>query len=318
MKSYFITGGAGFVGSNLSIRLLSNPKNSVTVYDNFSNGNMDFFGKAGNSVNLKVISGDILDLDKLTSSMGQSGTVIHLAANADIAASSVNLDLDFQQSTLGTFNVLKAMKANQVREIIYSSGSGVYGNIGETFPEESYGPLKPVSMYGATKLSAESLISAFSCLYNIKATIFRFANIVGNNQTHGVGYDFLRKLKINSKYLEILGDGMQSKSYIHIDDVIDAIQLVESLNYPGTEIFNLSSGDYITVKEIAYLAIQALRLENVKIKVGETPYGWLGDVPVVRLNDTKLRSIGWSQKYNSKEAIAKSLAQMVTKLNCNT
>lgn len=253
----------------------------------------------------------MLNVPVLVEAISGHDSVIHLAANADIAASASQTDLDLKQTVLATFNVLEAMRLQKVGRIIYSSGSGVYGDVGEYAPAEDYGPLLPVSMYGATKLGAEALICAYSHLFGLQARIFRFANVVGPHQTHGVGYDFIRKLRKNPARLEILGNGLQSKSYIHVDDVINAIAHVSTLETSPVNIYNVGAGDYISVRRIAELVVEEMALTGVQITFGDTPFGWKGDVPVVRLNDNKLRKLGWASKYGSEEAVRRSLREML-------
>src|SRR6266852_5468972 len=217
---YFVTGGAGFIGSNLCRYLLNADDCNITVYDNFSNGRREFLQSFDGDSRLKIVEGDVLNFEFLVALLMGHDFVIHLAANADIAASAKQTDLDLKQTVLATFNVLEAMRQAGVRKIVYPSGSGVYGDVGGTATSETFGPLLPVSMYGATKLSAEGLISAFSQLFGMQAWMFRFANVVGPMQTHGVAYDFIRKLRKDPSRLVILGNGLQSRSYIHVEDVI--------------------------------------------------------------------------------------------------
>jgi len=209
----FVTGGAGFIGSNI-VDALMEKGYEVTVYDNLSSGKKDFirqhFGKDG----FKFIEGDLSDIKKLKDVMRGFECVFHFASNPDIARGMVETDLDLKEGTILTYNILEAMRINSVRRILYSSGSGVYGDVGAVATSEDYGPLLPISMYGASKLACEAMISAFSHMFNMQAWIFRFANVVGGRQTHGVCLDFIKKLKKNSKELEILGNGTQSKSYI--------------------------------------------------------------------------------------------------------
>jgi UDP-glucose 4-epimerase len=307
----FVTGGGGFIGSNLCAHLLGVQENSVTVFDNFSNGRREFLEPFAHDARFKIIEGDMLNGAALVDAISGHDSVIHLAANADIAASASQTDLDLKQTVLATFNILDAMRLQKVGKIIYSSGSGVYGDIGEYAPQEDYGPLLPVSMYGATKLGAEALICAFSHLFGVQARIFRFANVIGPHQTHGVGYDFIRKLRKDPARLEILGNGLQSKSYIHVDDVINAIAHVAALETSPLSIHNVGTGDYITVRRIAELVVEEMALTGVRMTFGDTPFGWKGDVPVVRLNDNKLRKSGWAPKYGSEEAMRRSLRQML-------
>jgi UDP-glucose 4-epimerase len=313
-KRIFITGGAGFFGSNFVKKFLKTSVGKITIYDNFSNGRLDFLGDSIKDDRLAIVKGDVLNYDHLCSEMSGHDIVIHLSANADIAQSAIDVELDLRQSVLATFNVLQAIKSNKITRLVYSSGSGVYGDIKEFAPSENFGPLLPVSMYGATKLGAEALISAFSHLFGINATIFRFANIVGPNQTHGVAYDFIHKLRQTcGTSLQVLGNGNQSKSYIHINDVLDAIDLILKLNQAGVEIYNLGTGDYISVKEIAQLVVHCMGFEGTKIYYGSTAYGWSGDVPIVRLDDSKIRNLGWQPQYGSAAAIKKSIIEMIGK-----
>ncbi|QWD96922.1 NAD-dependent epimerase/dehydratase family protein [Polynucleobacter sp. MG-6-Vaara-E2] len=312
MKKIFITGGAGFIGSNI-IEFISNKFQNVeiTIYDNLSNGKFNFIKNIITKYSYNFINADLLDFDTLSKEIIHSDLVIHLAANSDIALSSKSTSLDLQQTVLATYNVLEAMRLNGVKNLIYSSGSGVYGDIGEISPGEDFGPLYPASMYGATKLSAEAMISAFSSLFEINALIFRFANVIGKNQTHGVAYDFINRLCDQPSKLNIFGDGYQSKSYVHVDDVIEAIFYITNMQLKGVNTFNLSSGDYITVREIAQIVVEEMKLVNVNFEFTSTPYGWPGDVPIVRINDNKLRELGWIPKLNSRDAMRSAIRSML-------
>lgn len=311
MANIFITGGLGFIGSALTKRLIG-CGHSVTIYDNFSNGKESFLEASRDSTALSIIRGDLLDLSALTDAINGAECVFHLSANADIALSAQDTSLDLKQTVIATYNVLEAMRIRQIRKLIYSSGSGVYGDLGAYAPREDHGPLRPVSMYGATKLGAEALISAFASLFDMKTAIFRFANVIGPNQTHGVAFDFINKLKDTPGRLEVLGDGMQSKSYIHVEDVIAAMTLIMDNLKTTVETFNASSGDYITVKEIAELVVAEAGEGDVEIVYGETSGGWAGDIPVVRLDDSKLRSNGWKSTYSSREAMVSSIKSMTS------
>lgn len=308
---YFMTGGAGFIGTNLCRYLLKAADSELTVYDNFSNGRREFLEGFIRNPRFKLIEGDVLHLEFLRQTLKGHDFVIHLSANADIAASARQTDLDFKQTVIATFNVLEAMRVTGVSKLVYSSGSGVYGDVGGLATPETFGPLLPISMYGATKLSAEGLISAFSHLFGMQAWIFRFANVVGPYQTHGVAYDFIRKLRTDPSRLVILGNGLQSRSYIHVDDVLRAIFHVVERDGSAVSVHNVSAGDYITVRRIAEILINQMHLSDVEIVSGDAPYGWKGDVPAVGLNDDKIRALGWQPKYGSEEAIKRSVRQML-------
>lgn len=307
---YFVTGGAGFIGSNLCARLLQ-AGNRIVIYDNFSNGKRQFIQAISSHARVQVVEGDVLNLGSLAQALEGSDWVIHLAANADIAASANQTDLDLRQTVLATFNVLEAMRLNGVRRIVYSSGSGVYGDVGPVATAEDYGPLLPVSMYGATKLGAEALISAFCHLFDWQAYIFRFANVVGPHQTHGVGYDFISKLRQDPTHLQILGDGNQSKSYLDVEDAIAAMLQAAERAMSRVSIYNVGTGDYITVRRIAEIVVEEMALPNVRFEFGGTPFGWKGDVPIVRINDDKIRRLGWRPKCGSEEAIRRSVQEML-------
>lgn len=308
-KKIFITGGAGFIGSNLVDRLIKN--NQITVYDNLTSGEKSYLKEYLKRKSFKLIVGDLLDFKKLTKSMKGHDFIFHLASNTDIAKSVGNSRLDLDQGIIATFNVLEAMRLQGIRKIVFTSGSGVYGDQGLKYTSENFGPLLPVSMYGASKLSAEALISAFCHLYNMQAWIFRPANIVGRRQTHGVGYDFIKKLKKNPKKLEILGDGTQSKSYLYIDDFINAILLVIEKSNDKVNLFNVASNSFTDVKTIAKIVAQEMGLKNVKFKYTGGSKGWKGDVPKVRMDTEKINKFGWKPKLNSNEAIRKSIRNLL-------
>lgn len=238
--------------------------------------------------------------------------VIHFAANPDIAKAMLEPNLDLKQSTLATFNVIESMRLNGINKLLYPSGSGVYGDVGEIETAENYGPLLPISMYGAGKLGAEAVISAMCYMFDMQAWIFRFANIIGERQTHGVAFDFINKLKSNPKELKILGNGKQSKSYIHVEDVLDAIFYVFENSNEKVNIFNVATEDYLTVTEIAELVIGEMRLKEVSINYTGEDRGWKGDVPKVRFNLDKIHQLGWVAKYSSSDAMKKSIQQMLT------
>lgn len=311
---YFITGGAGFIGSNIADVLLEDAKNNVTVYDNFCSGKMEYIAHHKDNKRFSLVKGDVLDLNSLKQAMRNADFVFHFAANPDIAKSMIETDLDLRLGIQATYNVVEAMRINQVKQMIFSSGSGIYGDVGLTETPENFGPLLPISMYGASKLGAEGLISAFSHMFDIQAWIFRFANVVGRRQTHGVGFDFIRKLKKNPSNLEILGDGSQSKSYIHISDVINAMLFVKDKANEKVNVFNIATDDYITVTDIAKIVTEEMRLKDIKFEYAGGNRGWKGDVPVVRFDLKKIHKLGWKSKYTSREAVRLSIQELLKEL----
>lgn len=306
IHSILVTGGAGFIGSHVVDNLLKEKK-SVTILDNLSSGKILFLQKHLKNPRLKIIKGNLLigkDLDKAFRE--KIDMVIHLAANPDISKGIEDPTLDFNQTINATFNLLLKMKGKNVKKMIFFSGSGVYGDVGRKYTSEKYGPLLPVSMYGASKLSAEALISSFSNLFNIQAWIFRPANIVGDRATHGVVFDFINKLRKNPQELTILGDGNQSKSYLYIDDVLDAVWIALNKTDDQINLFNLSSRSFINVNRIAKIVIEVLNLNNVKIRHTQGAIGWPGDIPIVRIQNKKMDQLGWKPKYTSADAIRKT------------
>jgi len=308
----FITGGAGFIGSTLSERLLK-LGHDVTIFDNFSSPSLEI----GAQKAVSIVQGDVLDLSALKSALFGHDLVCHFAANPDIARGSKDTELDLRLSTMATQRVLEAMKEMGVRKLLFPSGSGVYGDTDGQLVDEDFGPLLPVSLYGAGKLAAEALISAFCHMFGMTAWVFRPANVVGGRQTHGVALDFINKLKKDPKHLQILGDGKQCKSYLHVEDLLDAMLLALGRDDDRISIYNVASDDQIDVDQIARLVIEAMKLKDVKLSYTGGKTGWPGDVPVVRLNTTKVKSLGWSASLSSKQAMQKSIEEMLLRHSIN-
>jgi UDP-glucose 4-epimerase len=314
LRRVCIVGGAGFIGSHFVDRLLNDPLvEGVTVFDNFSSGREWHLAAHQDDPRLRVVRGDVADLGLLTETMDGIETVIHLASNPDIARAATEPAVDFDEGTRLTHHVVEAMRMAGARRILYASGSGVYGDLGEHEAEEDYGPLIPVSTYGASKLAGEALIASYCFMFGLTGCVFRFGNVVGPHQTHGVGFDFLRRLLLDSSQLDILGDGSQSKSYIHVSDVVSAVLIAAELAPRPFCAFNVATGDYVTVREIADLCLEVLQRDpggtNYNFSGGDR--GWKGDVPVVRLNTERIRKLGWSNSMDTREALRASLVSML-------
>lgn len=310
-QTYFIAGGAGFIGSHLARKFLHECEDCrIVIYDNFSSGNMWHLGDAAQDKRLSIIEADIKDLEKLTDSIRGADVVYHFASNPDIAKAMTQPDVDFWEGTYLTNNIIEAMRVTGVRKILYASGSGVYGDANDIVTDEDYSPQLPISTYGASKMACEGLICSYCHMFDFNGAAFRFANVVGPNQTHGVGYDFVRKLNENNSALAILGDGTQSKSYIYVDDVLDAMRLVETTSLTGYSYFNVSTEDHITVTGIADIVCEVLGLKDVRYDYAGGNRGWKGDVPVVRLNSDKIRKLGWKNRFSSAEAIRNSVVSI--------
>jgi len=313
-----IVGGAGFIGSHFVDALLTDDQTErVTVYDNFSSGQEWHLAEHSDDDRLAVVRGDANDLEPLTEAMAGHDLVIHLASNPDIAAAMANPAIDFDDGTLITHHVVEAMRRTGVPAIAYASGSGVYGDLGEEEASEDHGPLVPVSTYGASKLAGEALISAYAHMFDSRGVVFRFGNVVGRRQTHGVGFDFIRRLREDPSRLEVMGDGTQSKSYILVGDVVAAVLRAVDDGGPGPfRAYNVATGDYITVREIVGLALDALGLDpgDVEISYGSSNRGWKGDVPIVRLNTDRIRGLSWSPTAGSADALRLSMKAMLDDL----
>ncbi len=308
MSKYFVAGGAGFIGSHLVRRLLERPATQVMVYDNFSSGRAWHLPE---DRRLTVIHEDLRNPDPLTAAIAGSDVVFHFASNPDIARAATQPDIDFWEGTFLTQNLLEAMRVAKVPRLIYASGSGVYGDTGEIAVTETYSPMLPISTYGASKLACEALICSYTHMFDLQGVAFRFANVVGPRQTHGVAYDFIRRLIEVPTRLEILGDGRQSKSYIHVDDIIDALLLLLDHGWNRYDIFNVATEDYVTVRQIADLVANRLGLTGVTYTYTGGNRGWKGDVPVVRFDTAKLRRFGWSNRRTSIEALTESIDSMI-------
>jgi UDP-glucose 4-epimerase len=317
VTSYFLVGGAGFIGSHFTDRLLSDTAgHRVTIYDNLSSGRPWHYAHHLDNPRLHVVEGDVRDEEQLVKAMDGHDVVVHLASNPDIARAATEPAVDFDQGTLLTHRVVESMRRTGTPRILYASGSGVYGDLGELEVDEDFGPLIPISTYGASKLAGEALIASYSAMFGITGRAFRFANVVGPRQTHGVGFDFVRKLLADATRLAILGDGSQSKSYIHVEDMIDAVLLADDRAAGRYAVFNIGTGDYITVKEIADLAVECMGLEpgSVSYEFTGGDRGWKGDVPIVRFTSHRIASLGWSCGRSSREALRQSILAMLDEL----
>jgi len=260
-----------------------------------------------------VVHGDVKDLAALERVMTEHDVVIHLASNPDIARAATEPDIDFREGTFLTQQVVEAMRRAGVPRLLYASGSGVYGDLADYEAEEDYGPLVPVSTYGASKLAGEAVIASYCAMFGLTACAFRFGNVVGPRQTHGVGFDFIKRLRVQPDCLRVLGDGSQSKSYIHVEDVIEAVLLAHQQTAKNFEVYNVATGDYITVTEIAKLAIEVAGLpeQDVRIEYAGGDRGWKGDVPVVRLNTARIRELGWTCRRTSRQALCVAMHSLL-------
>ncbi|EDY35259.1 NAD dependent epimerase/dehydratase family [Aciduliprofundum boonei T469] len=309
-----MTGGAGFIGSHI-VDALMEEEHEVLVYDNLSSGKMEFIKEHMGKENFKFVQADLLDFEKLKEEMEGVELVYHVAANPDVRLGASDTHVHLEQNVIATYNVLEAMRLNDVKDIIFTSTSTVYGEANEIPTPEGYGPLIPISLYGASKLGAEAFITSYAHTFGMSAVIYRFANIVGPRSTHGVIYDFIMKLKRNMHELEILGDGTQTKSYLYVKDCVDAIIFGYKNRKRDVEIFNIGSEDWINVRKIADIIVEEMGLQDVKYKFTGGKRGWKGDVPKMLLSIEKIKSYGWKPKYNSEESVRLTARHLLNELN---
>ena len=300
----FITGGAGFIGSTLADRLLA-AGHQVTVYDNFSTGQRDFVAHNLGRKDYHLVEADLLDEARLREAVTGHDLVFHLAANADVRHGLEHPRRDLEQNTIATFNVLDAMRRTGVRRIAFSSTGSIYGEP-TVFPTPEDGPF-PVqtSLYGASKLAGEGLIAAFAEGYKFSAWVFRFVSILGERYTHGHIFDFARQLRQDPSRLRVLGNGQQRKSYLYVQDCIDAILLAVAERPDGFQVMNLGLDEYVTVNDSIGVITRTLGVSpQLEYTGGER--GWVGDSPFIFLDCTKMRALGWAPKLKIREAVERT------------
>lgn len=306
LQNVLVTGGAGFIGSAL-VPVLLDKNYRVTVIDHLSTSKLKSLERFFPLDNFEFIKLDLLDENKLKEIVKESDLIFHLAANVDVRKGYLNTDADFLNNIVATRNVLESMRtSDRCKKIIFTSSSVVYGEALEIPTPESHGPLIPISLYGASKLACEALISGYVGTFGIDAVIFRLANVVGPTIAHGVIFDFFNKLKQSKgNYLQILGDGNQRKSYLYIDDCINALSIGLRKFSSGLEIFNVGSDDQIDTNTIAQIIIDELRLhpEISHSHESNNGRGWTGDVKYMLLSTEKLKKIGWKINHSSEEAV---------------
>lgn len=311
-----VTGGAGFIGSNLVNRFVDQGI-SVTVLDNLSTGSLKNIKE---SRKVFFVKADCKS-DSLESFEG-ADIIFHLAGNPEVRIGSSDTTIDFNENILGTFRVLEAARKYKVPHFVFTSTSTVYGEASKIPTSEDYSPLAPISTYGGSKLACEAMVSSFSHMFNIHSTVYRFANVTGPSSSHGVVFDFVQKLKLDPKRLEILGDGTQSKSYIDIEDCVEAMLfLISDRRYlghnPFFDVFNLGSLDSIDVLTIAKIVSRELGLDPKLVTTGgvDGGRGWKGDVKVMSLDISKIMGLGWNPRFSSLQAITRAARSLINSNN---
>ncbi len=308
MKS-FVTGGAGFIGSHLVDRLIDDG-NSVTVYDDLSSGKREFIKHHLGDNKFTFIEADLIDNEKITETIAGHDVVFHIAANPDVRLGPKKPDIA-KKDILATYNLLDAMRKQDVKKIVFSSSSVIYGETPPLPLPEDYGPLLPISVYGAAKLAAEGLISSFCHTFDMQGWIYRFANVVGERGTHGVIVDFINKLRKNPNELEILGDGKQKKPYLDVKDTVDGMFFGFERANERINLFNLGCDTTTEVTRIAELVVEEMGLQNVTFRYTGGKRGWKGDVPQFQFDVEKIGKLGWKAKYSSDEVIKMAIRDVL-------
>lgn len=310
MAHHFVTGAAGFIGSSLVDRLLHDGE-TVTGWDNFSTGQIEFLQTAQNHPRFRLVRGDNLDLPALTKAMGGCDTVAHLAANADVRFGLEHPKKDLEQNTIATFNVLEAMRANGIKRIAFSSTGSVYGEAEQIpTPEDAPFPIQ-TSLYAASKVAGEGLIHSYCEGFGFEGYIFRFVSILGERYTHGHVFDFYKQLLEHPDHLKVLGDGAQRKSYLYIQDCLDAMLHVMKLGTAGrakhrVETYNLGTEEFVRVNDSIGFICAALDLKPELEYTGGNK-GWVGDNPFIFLDTKKIRATGWKPKLTIEQGIGRTL-----------
>ena len=302
-RSILVTGGAGFIGSHLVERLLLD--NEVTVLDNFSSGRIEFLEPYRDIPDFHLLTGDLMNPKILDNAVSGKVFISHLAANPDVKLGAEDTHVHLEQNVLATYNLLESMRKNDVRQMAFTSTSTVYGEAAQVPTPEDYGPLLPISLYGASKLSCEALISSYCHTFQMQSWIYRFANIVGERGTHGVLVDFIRKLRENPGKLEILGSGKQRKSYLEVKDCVRAMIHAVEHSTGEVNVFNIGSEDSVDVTEIADIVVGQMGLDGVEYDYtgGIDGRGWRGDVKLMLLSIEKIKRLGWSPELGSARAL---------------
>jgi UDP-glucose 4-epimerase len=315
-----VTGGAGCIGSELAEKLVD-LGHEVTIIDNLSCGKEEHIAPLLSRPNCLFVRGDLLDFGFVESAMAGMDIVYHLAANPDVKFTlGDTTDKDLKQNTVCTYHVLESMRRQRVRRLAFSSTSAVYG-LSERQPIPEDNPVRPISLYGATKLSCEAMIGAFQHLFGMDCWIFRFANIVGP-RVRKIGRtvvgDFVYKLRQDPTRLQVLGDGRQAKSYLLSKECVDAMLFVVEHAPHGLQIFNLGCDDSLSVRRIADMVVEAMGLKGVRYEFTGGEGGWPGDVPRFRLDVTKINRLGWRARYDSEQAVAQSIRWVLTEVGCRS
>jgi UDP-glucose 4-epimerase len=303
LNKILVTGGAGFIGSHLVDALLARGA-EVVVYDNFCTGRAEFLPE--DSSRLKIIRSDVLDLSALTAAAAGCDFIFHFQANADVRGGKANPRVDLEQNTITTWNALEAARVNGVKNFAFASSAAVYGEP-EIFPTPENCASLQTSLYGASKVAGEAMIEAYCEYYGMRSFSYRFVSWIGERYTHGIIFDILKKLQDDPKRLPLFGDGTQKKSYLYVKDGVDGVMRGIEKAPAQKNIFNLGHDYFITVVEVVKIVLDELGTKDVRLEFAGGKRGWLGDSPLVQLDTSKIKSLGWKPETSIEEGIRRTV-----------
>jgi UDP-glucose 4-epimerase len=307
---YFVTGGAGFIGSNLVDTLMLENPEQMTVIDNLRTGKKEFLKEQLGKKNFTYLKKDIKQIKSFPDE--SFDWVFHLAANADIRGGIQNTRVDLEENVIGTHCVLEFMRKNDIKKLVFASSSALYGETKVLPTPENVPGIKPISFYGASKIAAEHFIHSYCSTYGMQSWMFRFANVVGKRSTHGVIPDFVEKLRKNPHKLEILGDGNQTKSYFDVSDCVDGLINIPKVDKNVVaEAYNLANTENIHVKDLAPLVVDEMGLKNVSYRFTGGDRGWIGDVPITILSFEKAKKAGWRTKISLEKSVRRTVRYLL-------
>ena len=290
-RKALVTGGAGFIGSHVVDHLLAGGA-EVVVYDNLSTGSRSNLAEHAENPRCELLQADVLDMPRLTAAMTGVDTVFHFQANADVRGGPTRTRVDLDQNVIATWNVLDAMRATGVKSLVFASSAVVYGEP-DVFPTPEAIPVVQTSLYGASKLAGEAMAQAYTEYFGIRTVSFRFVSWIGPRYSHGVVFDFMKKLRHNPRELEVLGDGAQRKSYLDVRDGVSGVFLALERAPGPKSVFNLGHDDFLNVLDVARIVTEELGLRDVKLRTTGGVRGWIGDSPFVHLDTTQIKGLGW-------------------------
>ncbi|MGH7940739.1 MAG: NAD-dependent epimerase/dehydratase family protein [Limisphaerales bacterium] len=304
-KKVLVLGGAGFIGSHLTERLIEQGA-SVTVFDNLQTGRVNNLRKVWDHPHFRFIQAEVRDRKKVDETVPGHEIVFHFCDDSDIRSAAAHPDSYVEQNIMGLFYVLEAMRRNGVRAILFPSSTTVFGELAAPPASEGHGPMVPLNLYGGAKLAAEGLISGWAHTFDFHAVVFRFVGIIGGRMDHGVVHDFVRKLQKDPGQLEILGDGSQTRSFVLVDDCVDAILFAMASTEKNYNLVHIGNRDAISVNEVADVIIEVMRLRDVKHNYTGGKVGWKGDVTSNLISTETLTALGWKPRHSSREAVAEA------------